>query len=38
LAARSIRSTHRIVEGSGHVIHDDRPAALLEAIHQLIRG
>jgi len=35
LAARSTRSTHIIVEGSGHVIHWEKPQALLEAIYRL---
>jgi pimeloyl-ACP methyl ester carboxylesterase len=38
LADRSSRHFHQIVEQSGHVIHDDAPQAVLDAVRRLTRG
>lgn len=36
LAALSTRSTHIVVQGSGHAIHLDRPDQVIEAIRQVV--
>jgi len=38
LAARSTRHLQIIVEESGHCIHDEAPAAVLDAIRRIIKG
>lgn len=36
LAGLSSNSDHRVVEGTGHFIHQDRPEAVVEAIRDIL--
>ena len=36
LAALSSRSTHRVVAGAGHIIQEDRPEAVVEAVDRIL--
>lgn len=38
LAARSSHSRHQVVQESGHCIHEDAPAVVLDAVRSLLRG
>lgn len=37
IAALSTRGTQRVVPGAGHVIHADKPEAVIDAILEVLR-